>query len=87
MFNHECSECINLYHQVEEKDKKIILYENNLYELKSKIVESNNLINVYFNYKNENEHLKKELESHKKKQETSSISSQLSYDVKYKYLI
>jgi hypothetical protein len=81
MFGNECLECVKNNHVGEEKDKKLHVFQNNLFELKSKIVESNNLINIYFTYKNENESLKKENESLRKKTERVGSNSQMNYDV------
>ncbi len=75
MFSNECIECSRTNKLIEEKEKKISLYQNNLFELKSKMIETSSMINVYFNYKNENEFLRKENESLKKKIESGSVSN------------
>jgi hypothetical protein len=72
MFSNECQECAKTNKLIEEKEKKISYYQNNLYELKSKMMETSDMINVYFNYKNENEILRKENENLKKKMESGS---------------
>jgi hypothetical protein len=84
MFNHDCSECQKNSKLLEEKEKIVCTYQSNLFELKSKMSETSNLINVYFNYKNENEILKKELESLKKKCEGSigsNSNAKINYEV------
>lgn len=75
MFDHDCVECIRTHKIIEEKDKKLNICQSNLFELKSKMMETSNLINVYFSYKNENESLKKEIESLKKSNADGSVSS------------
>ena len=85
MFSHDCLECSKTTKLLEEKERLISTYQNNLFELKSKISESNNLINIYFTHKNENESLRKELESVKRdllKGGTSLISNtKVNYEV------
>lgn len=80
MFGNECLECAKMSQVVEEKDKKISTFQNNLFEMKSKMVESNGLINIYFTYKNENESLKKELDTMKKKSD-NIVTPQVTYEV------
>jgi hypothetical protein len=81
MFGNDCLECAIKNTLLEEKDNKIQILQNNLFEMKNKIQESNNLINVYFMYKNENESLRNELENLKKRSGDLAHVSQLEYDL------
>ena len=86
MFGNDCLECGKSSKLIEEKEKKLSVYQNNLYEMKSKMIETSNLINVYFNYKNENESLRKEMEAMKKNAEGSVSSvhnAKINYEVKF----
>jgi hypothetical protein len=73
MFGNECLECVKRERIIEEKDAKINTMNENLFQLKTKIIEYNQIISAYLNYRNENENLKKENESLKKK--TDGISN------------
>lgn len=92
MFGNECSECAKTNKLMEEKEKKLSVYQNNLFELKSKMMETSNMINVYFNYKNENEYLRKENENLRKKCESGSVSNvsnsaKINYEVRVKDIL
>ncbi len=75
MFTNDCPECIKYQKIIDDKDKKLSIIQNNMYTLKSKMLESSNMVNVYFNYKNENETLRKENENLKRKLEGSMGSN------------
>ena len=80
MFTNECHDCSNLTKVVEEKETNITIYHKNLFELKSKIIQSNDLISTYLAYKKENENLRKELEYMKSQSEVGK-NSQINYEV------
>lgn len=80
MFSRECNECNNLSKTLHEREANITTYKNNLFELKLKIIQSNDLINNYINYKKENENLKKEVAIAKSQSETGKISH-INYEV------
>jgi len=83
--NNECSICVKTNKIIEEKENQLSLYQNNLFELKSKMVDTSNMINIYFNYKNEIEFLRKENENLKRKSEgsVSNINNKINYEVYY----
>jgi hypothetical protein len=84
MFENECNNCRAKNSLLEEKDRHIRIFQNNLFEIKNKMLESNNMINVYVDYKNENENLKNEVESLRKKV-TEGGNPQQAYEVKSIY--
>ncbi len=46
---------------IEEKQKEILILQQNMFELKAKMIDANTLMNAWISYKKENENLKKEL--------------------------
>ncbi len=89
MFGHDCLECSKINKELAEKEKMISTYQNNLFEMKSKISESNNLINIYFSHKNENECLRKEIESLKREMHKGGVNpinnTKINYEVILSY--
>ncbi len=65
---------------IEEKENKIRIFQNNLFEIKNKMLESSNMINVFVDYKNENANLKHEVESLRKRL-TEGVNTQQAYEV------
>jgi hypothetical protein len=80
MFENECINCRTKNSLIEEKENKIRIFQNNMFEIKNKMLESSNMINVYVDYKNENTNLKHEIESLRKKL-TEGINTQHAYEV------
>ena len=85
MFDNDCVECVRTHKIIEEKEKKLNVCQSNLFEMKSKMMETSNLINVYFSYKNENEQLRKEMEAMKKNAE-GSVSTVHNAKVNYEVI-
>ena len=54
-------ECEKKSFIVEEKQKEILILQQNMFELKTKMIDANTLMNAWITYKKENENLKKEL--------------------------
>jgi hypothetical protein len=81
MFENDCHDCSKLSSVIEEKEKKINSYEKNLLDVKSRMLESGNLITIYLNYKSENENLKRELDNMRQNIENNLSNSQFFYEV------
>jgi hypothetical protein len=82
MLVNECINCRDKISQLEEKENKLRIFKNNLYEIKNKILDSSNMINVYVDYKNENLNLKHEIDILRKKLADGG-NSQQAYDVRF----
>ncbi len=61
MFHNDCMECDKKSLLIEEKQKEILILQQNMFELKAKMIDANTLMNAWISYKKENENLKKEL--------------------------
>ncbi len=81
MFDNECNNCRNKNLLLEEKENKLKIFQNNLFEIKNKILDSSSMINVYIDYKNENLSLKHEIDTLRKKL-TEGVNTQQSYEVR-----
>ncbi len=88
MFTNECLECAKICKLVEEKEKKINAYQNNLFDLKSKMIEGSEMIRNILSLRNEIESLRKENEELKKRTDggVSSKSQNKSFDFNVNFL-
>ena len=75
-----CRECLNYSKTLEEKESSLYIHESNLFEIKQKIFDSNELISSFLIQKQENQNMKKEIENAKSNSE-SGKNSQINYEV------
>ena len=82
MFQNDCMECEKKFMNIEEKQKEIIILQQNVFEMKNRIIDTSKLMNSWLICKKENEILKKELNVYKS---TKSVSSEDQNYLKYQF--
>ena len=82
MFQNDCMECEKRSLIIEDKQKEIINLQQNIFEMKNRIIDTSTLMNSWLICKKENEVLKKELNIQKT---TKNVSSEDQTYLKYQF--